>query len=232
MEKAGGAAGLPRAERERRGSIARRYVAIDRPTEADDAAYAAELRLSIDSLLRLAAAWRKSQNPDKIRTTYRNPPDEIRRSAIAAATDPDLSSVHPDKRAETSRRIAVVRRYLALDKPTATDIDAAASSLGMTRASAERLMDVWLLHRRAEAMPGAVAPSRKWRKNQGERRRSHEIVRETFVELGPDAAGATILARATDRCAAEGIRPLGPSRTYDVVRELRGIQSKSPGTEA
>lgn len=93
-------------------------------------------------------------------------------------------------------------------------------------------MDVWLLHRRADAIPGAVAPSRKWRKKQGERRRSHEIVREAFVELGPDATVATILARATDRFAAEGIRPLGPSQTYDVVRELRWFQSRSPSTEA
>lgn len=167
-----------------------------------------------------------------MRTTYRNPPERVRQAALAAAADPDLSGVDPARRAETSRRIAVVRRFLAVRHPGREDLDAAARELGMSRTSAQRLMDVWLLHPRADAMPGAVRSRRHWRKNQGERRRSHEIVRESCEGLYPDAAVAAIRARAVERCASEGVRPLGLSRTYDVVRELRSSQPRLPGTGA
>jgi hypothetical protein len=54
-----------------------------------------------------------------------------------------LSSVAPAKRAAVEKRIAVLRRYCAIEEPTMADAEQAAAELGISMASLYRLAKVW-----------------------------------------------------------------------------------------
>lgn len=97
------------AEMLRRADVVRRSVSIDRPSAQEDRAHAEELGLSVDSLFRLAAAWRMHGGKLAMRGTHAARPrrnDPAWAEILADVVDVDR--VHPSRREETLRRIRVI----------------------------------------------------------------------------------------------------------------------------
>lgn len=67
----------------------------------------------------------------------------------------DMTGVPPARRAETTRRIGIVRRYLAIALPTEEDDRRFAHELGLSIDMLLRLAEAWRKHGKASAMPGA-----------------------------------------------------------------------------
>jgi len=93
----------------------------------------------------------------------------------------DLTGVPSERHAETMRRVEILRRYVAIENPTAEDERSFAEELGLSEHMLWRLATAWLAHRRAAALPGARGPA-DWTPEQ-----RREAARDA---LGPVDMGA------------------------------------------
>lgn len=80
---------------------------------------------------------------------------------------PDLSGVDPLRRAETTRRIDVIRTYLDTANPTQQDRVDSGQLLGMGPAQFGNLVRAWQKHQSPEALAGAGAQRGKPRRRPG-----------------------------------------------------------------
>ena len=232
--RAGDGNGTPaeQAEMLRRADVVRRYVSIDRPSAQEDRAHAEELGLSVDSLFRLAAAWRLHGEKLAMRGTHAARPrrDDPAWAEILAEMV-DVDGVHPSRQEETLRRIRVIQAYLAIDDPRPEDRTAAAAEIGVTPNRFSALTREWSLHRDPSKMPGAKPGRRRWGFRDRRRDRVHDLLRSVFSET-PEASVAAMHERHVAACAAEELKPLGLAQTYAVVAKLRRARDQSLATSS
>lgn len=207
-------------EARRRAAILARYVELALPDEADDERFAAELGLSTESLARLAATWRSHRDPDMlIGSGVRVNRRKAASDADAMAADVDLDGVHPSRRRATLRRVRAIQGYLA---GSGGSSEAVARRLGVSPTYFQRLVRIWLLHKRASALPGAnVVTTRTWRRRQGPRRQVHEILRRTVAAAPEGTTVVEIFAKFQEEVRAAGLKPLAIARVYALVRQYR-----------
>lgn len=130
-----------------------------------------------------------------------------------------LAELPPHLWAETLRRIEVVNRYLALDKPTAADADRSAAELKLVQRSFFRLAAA-VRELRAGGEPkvslqgkqSSLAPT------------TRSLLEATIRELGPGARDSEIFAECRRRCMDQGLEP--PS--WNAVRTRTGKPVFSP----
>lgn len=211
-----------RAEVLRRAEIVRRYCTIESPTEEDDRNFAAELGLSTDSLFRLAAAWRRHGDIDALQGASVRLTSADRALALEVARgELDMSGVTPARRAETLRRIDVIRRYLEIPSPSRADRLASAKAMDLTPERFTRVLRAWLLHRSPEAIPGATVPRRQWRKKLKKRERLHELLDLAINRAGAGASVVRIRELFEEYCRDDGLKPPSQGTIYKWVRQLR-----------
>lgn len=214
---------LEKSEIQQRANIVRRYVALASPSADDDNRFAEQLGLSVDSLLRLAASWRRHGRIDTLQGARAKPTEHDRALAIAVASgDLDMSRVSPTRRAETRRRIEIIRDYMLIEKPSIEDNDRAAEAAGMQRYRFNRMVKAWQIHRDPTAIPGSVTPARRpRRKNPTISQDAEQAIRDAILELGHDAAGASIYDLAVQLCAQRGVTPASAATTYLRIADAR-----------
>lgn len=66
-----------------------------------------------------------------------------------------LSRIDPSRREEVARRIEIIDRYVAIERPTEEDDRRTAQELGLAVDTMFRLAASWRRHRRADLLPGA-----------------------------------------------------------------------------
>lgn len=220
------------AEIDRRADIVRRYVAIERPSSADDRLYAAELGLSHDSLFRLAAAWRRHGDPNSLQGARPRPGLNAVAAAITAAEgDIDLSKVSPARRAETRRRIRIIRDHLKIKNPSREDVDRSAALFGVQRYRFNRIVKTWILHRDPAAIPGAVTPARRTqRKKPRITQDTEQAIADAINELGVTATSLAIHARASALCRDRGCAPPAKSTVYYRLQTARSLYQDGADT--
>lgn len=212
-----------RAEGRRRAAILRRYVAIPRPTADDDVAFAAELGLSTDSLVRLAAAWRRHGDTLRLQGSRYLPTQADRHAALEALRgEVDLGEVPESRRGELRRRLDAIRRFLEADEFDTEAWAAAAAKLGITARQFAKIVHAWTIHRSPAAVPGARAAKRPRRKSTAAFDSIQERVRQALDELGSKARGADVHRRVVELSEQAGVAP--PSRTtvHEHLQRLRG----------
>lgn len=211
------------AEARRRARILERYVALEPPSSEDDARFAEELGLSVDSLLRLAAAWRAHGSEALLRGGRRRrppPTGEARQELLAEEID--MEGVAPARRDELLRRIRIVQSYLARGPAVGPTRLEAAARIGVSPTRFDALVREWSLHRRAALMPGAAVRGPRWYRRSTDRLRVETILRRIVRDAPTRTPTRTIHDELVAACAKEGLRPLGLSRTHTRVREMRG----------
>lgn len=217
------------AEVHRRAEILRRYVALQPPTREDDVLFAEELGLTTDSLLRLAAAWRAHGSEALLRGgRLRRPRLEGEARNEILAHDLDMEGVEPSRRGELLRRIRIIQGYLAGDD--GPDRGAAAAEMGVSPTRFDALVREWTMHRRPSLMPGAAAGSPRWYRRSDERQRVDCLLERIVRDADADVPVRTLHEHLLTACAAEGLRPLGISQTYQRVREIRSRSDLTEGT--
>jgi hypothetical protein len=121
----------------------------------------------------------------------------------------DLTGVHPVRRAETLRRIAVVKSFVALGRSTRADADHHAGLLGIGYNQFFLLVRAWLEHGRASALPGAKKRLRLVHEHQLRRLDPaiERIISDVIEEKGAFARLTRVLATVRERCEKEGLAP-------------------------
>lgn len=217
-------------ESRRRARILERYVAIERPTAAEDESAAAELGMSVDSMLRMAAGWRKHKSETLLvgqaAALKRN--GEASREKIMAATI-DLDLVRPDRRTEILRKIRIIQRYLAgteLGRDTADAAEIAAAEMGVSLGRFQVITQTWMLLARAEALPGATRRATSWRREPTYSRR-RDLLKSTLEKHRLERNLRVVYDAFLIACANENLKPLSLPRFYGIVQELRKTQDGS-----
>lgn len=212
-------------ERRRRASIARRYAAIASPTREDDEAFASELGLSVDSLWRLARAWRLGAAGEvgvEDQTT-------LRARALEAARDPDLSEVSPSRHPLMEARLQVIADHLEIVRPTPADVTAAAKTLELTVPSFRRLLREWIRHRNPALLAGGSTPMRKARYERKEiASREPQMVR-ALANLGTQVSSMALHREVVRLCEIDGVAPPGQPTTYARLMRARSDASMNEG---
>lgn len=208
-------------EAKRRADILERYVAIERPDRNDDAAAAAELGLSVDRTIRLAAAWTRHRSEALLvgPTAALNRGEEAPMHKVMAETI-TLEGVRPTWRDETLRRIRIVQRHIAADAEGGGDERAAAEEMGVSIIQFRLIAQAWRLHARAETLPGATRRGTPWRR-QPERIRRMELLRSVIDGADPSRTLRAAYDVFVALCREEDLQPLSLPRFYGIANGMR-----------
>lgn len=210
-----------RREAERRADVVRRYVALDRPTEADTEAAAASLGLTVRRLYMLAQSWRihgtTSLRLGKLRT------DASARHAAAGAAEGalDLGAIREPHRAEIMRRIRIIGRYLRAAANDGANTEGFAAEYGVADNTFRRAVAVWIMTRDPAKLPGAIGFAATPRRTRSVGPGIETMVAAAIAELGPDASGVAVHRRAAQLCHAAGMEPPSRSVAYDRLLKAR-----------
>lgn len=149
-------------------------------------------------------------------------------------TDIDLSGVAPLRRAETRRRIEVIRKYLGIAKPSATDREAAANDLGIGTQQFMNLVRAWSLNGSATAIAkaGANAGDSRPPRNRGLPPSSRAAAEEALRGLPVSASHKAAIAAVHAICELNGTRPPSDSMVSYLrlaVRRSGAVATEEPG---
>lgn len=129
--------------------------------------------------------------------------------------NPDFSGVEPTRLAEARRRIAVVEKYLAIDRPCGRQTIKAADSLGLSRWAFMRLAQSWRDHRDpAMLVKSKRGPSAR---DYGIDERSKAITREEIRKVGMHADLSNVAPAVEAACAKLGIVPPTRPTIYNYI---------------
>lgn len=139
----------------------------------------------------------------------------------------DLSNIDPLKWTEVRRRVGVLTRYDAMERPTAADRRRCGEILGLGAQQFANLHRVWATHRDALA----IAPGLRKRRTSGLSRskqggvdpRARDAAREVIAELGPGSTLAVLAAAVDERCQALGIDPPSRNSIWKLGMEARSF---------
>jgi hypothetical protein len=105
----------------------------------------------------------------------------------------------------------------------------AAARIGVSPTRFDALVREWSLHRKAAMMPGAAVRGPRWYRRSADRLRVESILRRIVRDAPRRTPTRTIHDELVAKCAKEGLRPLGLSRTHTRVREMRGPALEAEG---
>jgi hypothetical protein len=147
-------------------------------------------------------------------------------------TDPDLTGVDPERRAETLRRMEVLDRYVALASPGEEDDAAHASQIGVGVAPFLRLARIWREHRRPALIPGAARRERRPLRPRMAAA-SEEVIDQDIRDVDPRSSNARIDRPAADRLRAAGLPPVDDGQVWErLMRARERPESFRQGTGA
>lgn len=130
-----------------------------------------------------------------------------------------LAELPPHLWAESLRRLEVVDRYLALDKPTTADADRSAAELDLVQRSFFRLAAA------VRELRAGGAPKVSLQGRQSKLRHDTRSVLDIIIaDLGPGARDSEIFAECHRRCKEQGLTP--PS--WNAVRTRTGKPVLNP----
>lgn len=141
-------------------------------------------------------------------------PATVRRRSIHTTeehqmSEIDFSGVDPLRLAGTRRRIEVVRNYLSIKKPRATDREAAARTLGIGPQQFMNLVRAWRLQGSAAAIAnaGAQAGGPRTPRKRGLPPLSRAAAEEALRDLPASATHKAAIAAVHALCEQRGTRP-------------------------
>lgn len=146
----------------------------------------------------------------------------------------DFTGVAPLRRAETRRRIQVIRNYLGIAKPSTADREAAARGLGIGTQQFMNLVRAWRLNGSAAAIANAGT-------NAGEARRPRKrglppstraAAEDALRHLPPTASHKTAIAAVHAMCERRKTRPPSDSMVSYLrlaVRRSGALVDGGPG---
>lgn len=139
----------------------------------------------------------------------------------------DLAGVHPLLWERTRARIAAVKEYLALPRPTAADQQRLAAGIGVSVTRFHHLVATWALHRRACMLPETgLMPDPAAKEAELLDNPAFRILYEAIGELGTAAPLSDIREEVERRCRLESLEP-PPKST--VERRLHQARLAAPG---
>lgn len=142
----------------------------------------------------------------------------------------DLRGVDPLRHQEVKRRIKVIKDYLAIARPTASQTAAHAGQLGIGIPQFYRLVRSWRLHESPSQLAGAGARGRPRKRKDGVPAESRSIVDATIADMGADARQKDIFRTILERCATAGVEQPSRGAVWTYVMDARsGAASLASG---
>lgn len=140
----------------------------------------------------------------------------------------DMSGVDPLRHAETLRRIAILRRYVSLTRPSAKQTEAHAVELGMSRSQFYRLAKAWRLHKDPRLIAGGSERGSKRNRVDGVSDEAKAIVADVIDELGADARQADIVRLASEHCGEAYVPSPSRGALWTYVMDARSDGGQHP----
>lgn len=140
--------------------------------------------------------------------------------------DLDLSGVAPMRWHEMRRRVAAVRNYLALERPSKSDHEDAARRIGLSIDQFDRLVRSWRIHSDPARLDGAgnLAPTRTRReRSDGLPEDVRNIIRLAIAEVGHDAAAKTVYDTVKHLCEESGFDVPSNNLVWTRLMETRSV---------
>lgn len=137
--------------------------------------------------------------------------------------EPDFSGVDPARVPEARRRIAAIRSYLALPKPTTADANRISKSVGLSRWTFVRLVRAWTEYRDARRL--VVDRSGSSGRETIIDPAAVEIIDEAIRDFGTDAKLASIAGWIEAHCLEKGIVPPARSTIWKHIRKVQAAAS-------
>lgn len=121
----------------------------------------------------------------------------------------DLSGVAPLRRAETRRRVKVIRNYLSIKKASVIDKETAARSLGIGTQQFTNLVRAWRIHGSAAAIAkaGANAGASRPPRKRGLPSSTRAAAEEALRKLPASASHKEAIAAVHAKCKLRKTRP-------------------------
>lgn len=146
-------------------------------------------------------------------------------AASATAADLDMSGVDPLRYAEMRRRIAVIREFVATERPPKAVRETFAARLGVGEKQFMRLVSTWRAlgdQARAAHLDGATGGKGGQRERRGGlSAEARAVVAEVITDIGSDASLAATLAEVRRLAAERAMRPPGRSSIWNLLMEAR-----------
>lgn len=133
----------------------------------------------------------------------------------------DLSGVDPLKWAEVRRRIKAVRRYMALEKPTAADREHFAGQLGLGAQQFNNLVKAWRLRRDVNALSPGVRRSgvKSKSKEGGVHPGARALAAELIAERGAVTTLDEMFEAVSSSCAEKSLPVPSRSTVWLLMKE-------------
>jgi hypothetical protein len=143
--------------------------------------------------------------------------------------DVSLSGIDPARWPEIRRRVAILREYTALNRPTSTQTALHAERMGVRRATFYALARVWRESGDPRQVFGAGKRNATRARNEANDlpEASLKVIRDVIARLGTWAEDQALLREAKSRLAAEGLMPAA-AQTVRSIMDLARSNSTDP----
>lgn len=141
--------------------------------------------------------------------------------------EPDFSGIDPVHLDGARKRLAAIREYQAIDRPTRADSERIAASVGMSVGAFYTLNRAWTQHRNVNAL--AMPKRNKKARTPSISPRVKGVVEQVIADLTPFVKPKSIYDTVIERCLAEGLKV--PSRGT-VVSAIQDARAKNTGPVA
>ncbi len=138
--------------------------------------------------------------------------------------DITMNGVAPTRWNAMRKRVEVLQRFAAIDKPTAKDREDAAEQLGLSANQFKRLVRSWRLHKDPAALNGAGAPEQKRSHRSDGLDESVLAIIDAAIDLhGPSAQPSVISNTVWAECDRRSLTRPSNGTIWNSIREARRI---------
>lgn len=142
----------------------------------------------------------------------------------------DLSGVAPVRWQEMRRRVAALRRFVAINEPSVAEHAAAAAEAGLGIDHFDRLARSWRIHQDPARLNGAGTLNRQKRSRcDGVGKEVQTIIARAIKRAGPEAAPKDVYDLVRAECAARNLRVPSNNRVWMKLMNEKAEAGPLPG---
>lgn len=141
--------------------------------------------------------------------------------------EPDFSGIDPAHLEDARKRLAAIREYQAIARPTRADSERIAASVGLSTGAFYNLNRAWTQHRNVNAL--ALPKRNKKARSPSITQQVRGVIDQVISDLTPFVKTKAIVDKVTERCLAKDLKV--PSRGT-VVSAIQDARARNTGPVA
>lgn len=139
--------------------------------------------------------------------------------------EPDFSGIDPVHLEDARKRLAAIREYQAIARPTRADSERIAASVGLSVGAFYTLNRAWTQHRNVNAL--AMPKRNKKAKTPSISPRVKGVIEQVIADLTPFVKPKAIFEKVTERCLDEGLKIPSRGTVVGIIQDARA-KNKGP----